>query len=93
MKILDNEFHFTNSGNAEIEQQWLQMAIAHDYEPAYPQIEKFLSTIGRRKYLKRLYAELIKTPKGKEWALKIYAKARPAYHPITRATISEVLNS
>jgi len=47
--------------------------------------------VGRRKYIKPLYEELIKTPKGKERALKIYEEARPGYHPIAQITIDSVI--
>jgi len=91
MEALDREFRLTWSGNAELQFQWLVMAIEKDYEPAYKRLEEFLNTIGRRKYVKQLYGELVKTPQGKQWALSIYRKARPRYHPITRAAVSEVL--
>jgi hypothetical protein len=91
METLDREFHLTSSKNVELEFQWLIMAIEKDYQPAYQRIEEFLNTIGRRKYVKPLYRELVKTPEGRQWALSIYRKARPLYHPITRAAVNSVL--
>ena len=91
MAELDRVFHLTRSGNSEIEFQWLLMSIRNRYEPAYPRVEEFLTTIGRRKFIKPLYEELAKTPEGKEKALAIYRRARPTYHPIAVATIDEVL--
>lgn len=93
MKDLDAHFHFTDSGNSEIENQWLLMAIQNSYEPADARLERFLTTIGRRKYVKPLYSELVKTRQGKERALNIYRKAQNSYHPITRAAVDEVLES
>jgi leukotriene A-4 hydrolase/aminopeptidase len=91
MAELDHAFHLTPSGNSEIEFQWLLMSIRNHYEPAYPRLEDFLTTIGRRKFIKPLYEELAKTPEGREKALAIYRRARPTYHPIAVATIDEVL--
>lgn len=91
MAELDRAFHLTRSGNSEIEFQWLLMSIRNAYEPAYPRLEEFLTTIGRRKFIKPLYEELAKTPEGKERALSIYRRARPTYHPIAVAAIDEVL--
>jgi hypothetical protein len=91
MEELDRTFHLTRSGNAEIASQWLLMAIRNHYDPAYPRVENFLVSVGRRKFLKPLYTELVKTPEGKERARAIYKKARPGYHPIAAATIDEIV--
>jgi aminopeptidase N len=91
MADLDAAFRFTPSGNAEILNLWLQRAIKTHYKPAYPALEKFLTSMGRRKFLKPLYTELAKTPEGLELARRIYAKARPAYHPVAYTTIDEIL--
>jgi leukotriene-A4 hydrolase len=91
MAELDQAFHFTRSGNSEIAFQWLLMSIRNRYEPAYPRLEEFLMSIGRRKFIKPLYEELAKTPEGKERALAIYRRARSTYHPISVASIDEVL--
>jgi leukotriene A-4 hydrolase/aminopeptidase len=91
MRDLDKIFHLTRSGNSEIAFQWLLMSIKNRYEPAYPRLEEFLLTIGRRKFIKPLYEELAKTPAGKKRALAIYRRARPSYHPIAVASIDDVL--
>ena len=91
MEELDQAFHLTRSGNSEIAFRWLLMSIRNRYEPAYPRLEEFLMSIGRRKFIKPLYEELAKTPEGKERALAIYRRARPTYHPIAVTSIDEVL--
>jgi leukotriene-A4 hydrolase len=91
MEELDQAFHLTRSGNSEIAFQWLMMSIHNRYDPAYPRLEEFLTSIGRRKFIKPLYEELAKTPEGKERALAIYRRARPTYHPIAVASVDEVL--
>lgn len=92
MQELDREFDLTNSGNAEIEYQWLLMAVRNRYTPAYQRLEQFLTAVGRRKFLKPLYLELAKTPEGKKWAQAIYDRASPNYHPISRDAVKSVLN-
>jgi hypothetical protein len=87
MAELDKAFHLTRSGNSEIEFQWLLMSIRNGYEPAYPRLEEFLLSVGRRKFIRPLYQELAKTPEGKQRALAIYRRARPTYHPIAVASI------
>ncbi len=91
MAELDQAFGLTRTGNAEIASQWLLMAIRSNYEPAYPRVEEFLSSVGRRKFLKPLYSELVKTPEGRQRALAIYQRARPLYHPIAASTIDEIV--
>lgn len=91
IKALDSVFHFTQSKNSEIQCDWYQICIRNQYAPAYPFIEEFLLTVGRRKFLKPLYAEFKKTPGGKEMADKIYAKARSGYHAVSVQTLDELL--
>ena len=91
MADLDQAFKLTQSGNSEIAFQWLMMSIRNAYEPAFDRIEEFLTSIGRRKFIKPLYEELAKTMEGRAFAMKIYRRARPTYHPIAVATIDEVL--
>jgi leukotriene-A4 hydrolase len=91
MRKLEEAFRFTESGNSEIVDQWLLMAVRNGYEPAYARLEQFLTTVGRRKFLKPLYEEMVKTPEGKERALRIYEKARSGYHPIAQTTVDEIL--
>ncbi len=91
MRELDSSFNLTNTGNAEIAHQWLLMAIRNKYQPAYPRLETYLTSIGRQKLIKPLYEELVKTPDGLERALKIYHKARAGYHPIAVNALDKVV--
>jgi hypothetical protein len=47
--------------------------------------------MGRRKFLKPLYEELVKTPEGKARAQAIYRKARPTYHHIAVTTVDKIV--
>lgn len=91
MRDLDQAYRLTDQGNAEIAHRWLLLAIKRGYEPAYPRLEKYLVTIGRRKLITPLYEELAKSPDGKLRAIDIYRKARPGYHPIAQASLDPVL--
>jgi hypothetical protein len=91
MTLLDNEFGFTNSGNSEIQCEWYLNSIATNYKIAYPNMEKFLMNVGRRKFVKPIYSELSKTPEGLALGRKIYEKARPGYHAVTVQTIDGIL--
>ena len=91
MSDLDAAFGFTDSGNSEIQCAWLVRAIRHGYRKADPALERFLTTVGRRKFLRPLYRELAKTDEGLTRAKEIYAKARPGYHPISTGSIDQIL--
>jgi hypothetical protein len=91
MAVLDDAFHFTESGNSEILCQWFLVAIRNHYTPADARLETFLMNVGRRKFLKPIYTELAKTPEGLERARGIYAKARPHYHSVSTSTLDGIL--
>jgi hypothetical protein len=88
---LDRTFKLSSSGNSEVLFAWLRIAIANRYEPAFPALEKFLTSQGRRKFVAPLYADLAKTDWGKAMAMKIYARARPTYHSVSVGTIDKTL--
>lgn len=91
MATLDRDWDFTSTGNSEVAAQWLLMSIRAGYRPAERRLEQFLIEVGRRKFVKPLFEELVKTAEGKVRARKIYEKARPGYHPITQATVDAIL--
>lgn len=91
MTSLDKAFHFTNTGNSEIADLWFIMAVAANYEPAYPAMETFLSQVGRRKFLTPLYTEMMKTEKGKEMAKRIYNKYKQNYHPLAQESLDKLV--
>ena len=91
MMDLDAVFGFTAAGNSEVAHQWLLVAIRNRYEPAYDRLESYLVGIGRRKLIKPLYDELVKTSEGRVRAEAIYERARPGYHPIAASSIDEVV--
>ena len=91
LAALDAAFGLTGVRNAEVAHVWLLIAIRNQYEPAYSRLERYLVEIGRRKLIKPLYDELVTTAAGRARARAIYARARPGYHPISAASIDEVV--
>jgi leukotriene-A4 hydrolase len=91
MSKLDNAFNFTKIGNSEIAFQWLMMSIRRDFKPADARLEEFLINIGRRKFVRPLFAALAKTTEGMKRACEIYAKSRQGYHPITQSTVDAIV--
>ena len=91
MAGLDAAFDFTSSGNSEIKAAWLEHVIRNEFEPGYGELESFLKGIGRRKFLRPLYAALAETEAGLARAREIYAVARPSYHSVSSGTIDALL--
>ena len=91
MAALDKTYHFTQSGNSEIANLWFVMAVAASYEGAYPEMEKFLSSVGRRKFLEPLYEEMMSTGK-QDMAKHIYEKYKMNYHPLAQSTLDKLIN-
>ncbi|MEA2491391.1 MAG: leukotriene-A4 hydrolase [Acidobacteriota bacterium] len=92
MAELDRTFHFSDSGNTEVLSAWLGKAVDDRYQGAYPAIERFLTSQGRRKFLKPLYEKLMAHPEDVAFARKIYTAARPTYHPVSQITIDGIVN-
>jgi leukotriene-A4 hydrolase len=92
MAELDAAFHFTASGNDEILDRWLLLAVRTGYAPANATLERFLLTVGRGKYVEPLYTEMGKTAAGTETALRIYVRARPGYHSVTQSAVDKILD-
>ena len=70
---------------------WLEIVIRNRYEPAFPALERFLTSQGRRKFLRPLYQALANTAWGRPMAVAIYKKARPTYHSVSVIAIDQVL--
>jgi leukotriene-A4 hydrolase len=88
---LDKAFGLSKSPNAEIGHRWFKLVIINDYQPGFPGLEAYLKTIGRRKLIEPLYESLMKTPAGTEVAKRVFAKARPGYHPETVKAIEAIV--
>ena len=88
---LDAAFGFSRSGNSEVLFAWLRLAIRHHYEPALPALERFLTEQGRRKFLRPLYDDLMKTTWGPAVARRLYRRARPTYHAVAVTTLDAIV--
>lgn len=90
-KELDETFSLTGTQNAETAFAWYMQAIKGNYKPAMPELNKFLMSVGRGKFIYRLYGALKANDKT-AWANRVYKKARKGYHPIAQRRIDAILN-
>ena len=90
---LDEHFQLMGRGNYEILVEWLTLAVAADYEPAFPRIKEVLLRVGRMKYLRPLYGALGQHARTRALAREIFAAASPGYHGLSRRVVQSVLEA
>ena len=90
---LDENLELTDRGNYEILVEWLTIAAASDYEPAFERVREVLLRVGRMKYLRPLYKALGGHPRTRALAREVYAEASPGYHELSRRVAEAVINS
>ena len=89
---LEATLKLREEGNAELVFAWLQIAVQHRYQPAVPTLERFLTTMGRRKFVLPLFTSLwAEGDWGRGIATPLYARARPGYHPVTTNSVDAVV--
>ena len=91
---LDETFSLTGTQNAETAFAWYMQTIKGGYDAAYSELENFLMTVGRGKFIYRLYGALKASDREnlQLWASDVYEEARPGYHPIAQRRIDDILN-
>ena len=88
---LDRGLSLSETRNNEVLFAWLELAVRNRYDPAVPALERFLTTQGRRKFVRPLLEALAKDPQwGRPIAVRIYRQARPLYHPLTTRGLDEL---
>lgn len=92
LAALDKAYHFTGTANGEIAMRWYPLAIRSGYTEANEPAAAFIERVGRRKLILPIYAELVKTPEGLAFAKAAFEKAKPSYHPITTASVQDMLD-
>jgi leukotriene-A4 hydrolase len=90
---LDEHFKLMGRGNYEILVEWLTLAAAADYEPAFPRIREVLLRVGRMKYLRPLYDALGQQARTRAMAREIFAAASPGYHGLSRRVVQSILDA
>ena len=93
LSALQEAFKLSESGNSEVLFAWLKLALANRYEPAVPAAERFLTSMGRRKFVEPLFRILLlQGDWGRSIAERIWEKAGPTYHAVTANSVEALLN-
>jgi len=93
LRELDAVGHLTGSGNKEIAFRFYRASIHAGNRAIRPQLDVFLMSVGRQKFVLPLYAALRKDPGDKAWAEQVYHRARPRYHPVTQASVDKIMTT
>jgi len=91
LAALDQAFNLARAGNNEVRFAFLTLAVTARHDPAIPALEQFLIMQGRRKFVRPLITALAE---DKAWGLpiatRVYARARPLYHPVTTRDLDKL---
>ena len=88
---LKRNLKLNDAGNNEVLFAWLDLAIRNRYNPAVPALERFLTTQGRRKFVRPLIETLAEDAQwGRPIATRVYREARASYHPITQRDLDKL---
>ncbi|MDK2766406.1 MAG: M1 family metallopeptidase [Sphingomonas sp.] len=91
---LDAALKLTGSKNAYVQSAWFDLAIANRYEPVTPALEEYLTRVGRNLLVTPLYRGLkAQGDWGTPIAERIFAKAKPGYHPVTVGAVKRILEA
>jgi hypothetical protein len=91
LDALQAAYDLNGTRNMEVRFAWLDLAVGNRYDPAVPSLEQFLESQGRGKFVKPLIKALAKDSQwGRPIATRIYAKARPLYHPLVTRELDEL---
>ena len=91
LQQLDEAYHFTGTPNGEIAMRWYPLAERSGYAAAREEMGRFLERVGRRKLILPVYKALVATPDGLAFAEQVFAKAKPATHPITAGSVEAII--
>ncbi|MCW4461159.1 M1 family metallopeptidase [Sphingomonas sp. BT-65] len=93
LKELDDALGLTKSTNAYVQSAWFDLAIANRYEPVVPALEEYLTRVGRNLLVTPLYRGLkARGEWGEPIARRIFARAKPGYHPVTVGAVTRILD-
>jgi leukotriene-A4 hydrolase len=88
---LDGALRLNGRGNHEILVEWLTIAAASSYRPAFERIREVLTSVGRMKYLRPIYTALGHASATQALARDIFTAARDGYHPLSRKAVEAIL--
>jgi leukotriene-A4 hydrolase len=93
LKELDRAFGLARTSNNEVGFRFYRASINAGYRDIRPQLQAFLMSVGRQKFVVPLYTALRNNPDDKAWAEGVFKKARERYHPATQKSVGTAMAS
>ncbi|WP_307719049.1 M1 family metallopeptidase [Massilia glaciei] len=93
LKELDIAFGLAKTRNNEVAFRFYRASIKAGYRDVREPLNAFLMSVGRQKFVKPLYAALLKSPQDKAWAEGVFKKAKVRYHPATQKSVSALMTA
>lgn len=81
------------SGNSEIRFAWLMNRVQAGDTAAFPHAARFLSEVGRRKFVLPLYTALFSQNSMRNDAIALFREQASRYHAVTRNSVEERIKS
>ena len=91
LEELDKAFGLAKTGNNEVAFRFYRAAVHAGYQGVRPQMEAFLMSVGRQKFVVPLYTALRAKPDDRAWAERISKAARERYHPETQGSVDKAM--
>lgn len=91
MDAIQNTLKLKQSKNSEVNFEWYLLCIRNGRTSVRPELEAFLGSVGRRKFILPLYKEMFDRNEWREWAKERYAKFRGRYHSITSGSVDRLM--
>jgi aminopeptidase N len=93
LQELDAAFGLAKTGNNEVAFRFYRAAAHAGYRAVRPQMQAFLMSVGRKKFVVPLYAALRANPDDRAWAEATYKAARRRYHPETQVGVDKAMQA
>lgn len=91
LNIINETLKLKHSKNSEVNFEWYMLCIRNNRLSIRPELEGFLRTVGRRKFILPLYKEMFANSEWSIWAKEQYANNRARYHSITSGSVDRLL--
>lgn len=91
LEKLDENYKFTLSANAEIQEAWYKIGIKAEWEKVLEPSLKFITSQGRMKFVRPLYRALFNSAMGKDRAVSTFKENRNFYHIICSKMLAKDL--
>ena len=89
LEELDKAYGLAKTGNNEVAFRFYRAAVHAGYRGIRPNLEAFLMSVGRQKFVVPLYGALRANKEDRAWAERVYKSARERYHPETQGSVDK----